>query len=189
MDARRGSSSGIRTSQLTDAVRVVNSANASRSCPRLHQALTKDAFSITPDPSPAQSSPAHTGQLRPLGLAQRGVTGVVAGLEHLDPPAQRRLRDADLTCTTVTRRPVLITSFTASSLYSGSAPGRCLRMINLPAEVFTERVQSQNDAAEQPNVVETAYFHSDNANAQQCPGRPSCRERRSTDPRNFSPSA
>lgn len=75
----------------------------------------RDAFSGTPVQFQVRVLLAQTLQLGAFVLSNCGLTGVVTGLESSDPPAQRCLVDADL----ATGLPVLITSFTASSLYSG----------------------------------------------------------------------
>ncbi len=49
----------------------------------------------TQDRPTAMKAPGYAdGPARPLGLAQRAVTGVLVGLKQADPSAQRRLLDA-----------------------------------------------------------------------------------------------
>jgi len=86
---------------------------------------------------------------------QAAVNGRGSGPEVVHPPAQRLLHDAELPATVATARPVLITSFTASFLYSGAlAPngpllnnqtGRCAKG---PRLFFTDAVASLNHCVE-----------------------------------------
>ena len=86
---------------------------------------------------------------------QAVVNGRGSGPEVVHRPARRLLLDAELPATVATARPVLITSFSASFLYSGaSAPngpllnnqtGRCAKRSRL---LFTDAVASLNHCVE-----------------------------------------
>src|SRR5450631_3288473 len=86
---------------------------------------------------------------------QAAVNGRGSGPEVVHRPARRLLLDAELPAPVATVRPVLITSFTVSFLYSGaSAPngplrnnqtGRCAKR---PRLLFTDAVASLNHCVE-----------------------------------------
>ena len=119
--------------------------NASRSYPMLPYAKKMDAFFRN-----ARSSfkSAFSSRNRTSSARSDSVTAVPPGSCRALNAATRRPSEASLMpsyrATVATARPMLMTSFTASSLYPGVNSRRVLAMMNiLSCEVSTQRGQGQ----------------------------------------------